>query len=46
MLGKVHLDVQGMNAVVAIQAAWNMAVAVLMLTANQLKASEVTGFGR
>ena len=38
MLGKVHLDVQGMNAVVAIQAAWTMAVAMLMLTASQLKA--------
>jgi len=31
MFGKIHLDVHGMTQVVVVQAAWNMAVSLLIL---------------
>lgn len=37
MLGKIHLDVHGMSGVVAVQAGWNIAVAVLMIRVSQQK---------
>ncbi len=36
MFGRIHLDVQGMTAVVIVQAAWNVAIAVLMIRREPL----------
>jgi hypothetical protein len=42
VFGKIHLDVHGMTEVVVVQAAWNVAVAVLMLRRDLDASSRVS----
>ncbi|MDB6083429.1 MAG: hypothetical protein JWN43_1310 [Gammaproteobacteria bacterium] len=42
MFGKIHLDVHGMSQVVVTQAAWNMAVAALMIFSKRNRDLETT----